>query len=56
METYKIEIKETLSRIVKVKAKSVDDAVLMVKEMYEREEIVLSSDDFVMTEFDDCTE
>lgn len=56
METYKIEVKETLSRIIEVEAKSNNEAILKVKEMYQKEEIILSSDDFVTTEIEDYIE
>jgi len=53
METFKIEVKETLSRIIEIEANSNDEAVLKVKEMYQMEEIVLDYDDFVTTEIDE---
>lgn len=56
MKIFKIEVKETLSRIIEIEAYSNDEAVLKVKEMYQKEEIVLSSDDFVTTEIDDYVE
>ncbi|MGL4909295.1 MAG: DpnD/PcfM family protein [Bacteroidales bacterium] len=56
METFKIEVKETLSRIIEIEANSNDEAVLKVKEMYKKEKIVLSSDDFVTAEIDDYAE
>ncbi len=49
MKIYKIEIQETLSRIVEVKAESEDDAYTQVKGMYEQEEIVLDCSDFLDT-------
>jgi hypothetical protein len=51
METFKIEVKETLSRIVEIEANSKDDAYFKVREMYIKEEIVLDSDDYVDTDF-----
>lgn len=50
METFKIEIQEFLSRIVEVKANTVDEAISIVQEMYINEEIVLDSEDYVTTE------
>ncbi|SMP88826.1 DpnD/PcfM-like protein [Epsilonproteobacteria bacterium SCGC AD-311-C15] len=41
-----IKITEILSRIVSVDAKSIDEAIEHVKEMYNREEIVLDYSDF----------
>ncbi len=51
MKTFKIEVIETLSRIIEIEANSSDDAYLKVKEMYDSEEIVLDSDDYTGTEF-----
>ena len=45
MKTFKFEIQEILSRIIEVEAKNEDEAYLKVKEMYNKEEIVLDSSD-----------
>lgn len=50
MSTYKIEITETLQKIIEIEAQSKDKAFQKVKEMYNREEIVLDSSDHVDTE------
>jgi len=47
METFKIEVKETLSRIIEIKANSTDEAISIVREQYKNENIVLDADDFV---------
>lgn len=39
---YQVEIKQTLSRIVTIEAESIYDAIDIVDEQYERDEIVLS--------------
>jgi len=41
-----INIQETLSRTVTVKAESIEDAIVQVEEMYRNEEIVLDYADF----------
>ena len=51
MQTYHIEIQETLVRVVAVEALSLDSAIVQVQEMYNNEEIVLDSDDYMDTEF-----
>lgn len=51
METFKIEIKETLSRTIEIEANSMDEAYSKVREMYRDEEILLDSDDYVDTDF-----
>lgn len=56
METYKIEVQEFLSRIVDIKAKNLDDAILKVREMYLKEEILLTENDFVTYEIDEYSE
>lgn len=53
METFKIEIQEFLSKIVEIKAQNIDEAIVKAKEMYKSEEIVLDSQDFVMTEINE---
>ncbi len=50
-KTFSIEVEETLSRTVEVKAESVEEAISKLKELYHNEEIVLSSEDHVSTEF-----
>lgn len=51
-KTYKVEVTETLQRIVEVKANSKEDAIEKVIEMYGNEEIVLDWQDFVGNEFE----
>ncbi|MCR5836594.1 MAG: DpnD/PcfM family protein [Lachnospiraceae bacterium] len=43
---YEIEVKEELSRIVRVKADNLADAIGKVEEMYKSCAIVLDEDDF----------
>lgn len=50
METFKIEIQEFLSRIIEVEAKTENEAITKARAMYENQEIVLDSDDFVSSE------
>jgi hypothetical protein len=51
METFKIEVKETLSRIVEIEANSIEEARLKIEDLYKKQEIVLDADDFIETEF-----
>lgn len=51
METFKIEVKETLSRIIEIEANSDEEALLIIKELYKKQEMVLDSDDFTEAEF-----
>ena len=48
---FEIEIREVLSRVIKVTSKTQTDAILKVQEMYRNEEIVLDSGDYISTEF-----
>ncbi len=51
METFKIEIKETLSRIIEIDANSNEEALLKIEDLYKKQEIVLDADDYIETEF-----
>ena len=53
MQTFKIEIREFLSRIVEVEASNSEEAILKVNELYRNEEIVLDSDDYLTTEIEE---
>lgn len=48
---FEIEIREVLSRVIKVESKTQIDAFLKVQEMYRNEEIVLDAGDYISTEF-----
>ena len=52
MKTYKVKISEKLSRIVEVTSNSFDEAVQDTIELYNEEEIILDSSDYVTTDFD----
>ena len=53
---YKLEVRELLSKVVEVKASSVEEAIDKVKEMYRTEEIVLDWKNCVGTEIDEYEE
>ncbi|GIV27270.1 MAG: hypothetical protein KatS3mg027_1084 [Bacteroidia bacterium] len=53
MKTFKIEIKEVLSRIIEIKANSLDEAITKTREMYRNEEIILDSSDYVSTDIEE---
>jgi len=50
MKTFEFEIKEFLARTIEIKADTEDEAFQKIKEMYQKEEIVLDSSDYVDTE------
>ncbi len=50
MNTFKIEIKETLSTRIKVEAENQSDAILKTKEMYRNQEIILDAEDYKETD------
>ncbi len=56
METFKIEVQEFLSKIIEVDAADKEEAILKVKEMYQKEEIILDSEDYVLTEIEEYQE
>lgn len=51
MKNYKIEVQETLSKVVNVQASSEKEALIIIKDKYQKEEIVLEPDDFVNVEY-----
>lgn len=51
MQTFYIEVKETLSQLVEVTANSEDEALLSVKQRYHDEEIILDADSHIATDF-----
>ncbi len=52
METFKIEVKETLSRTVEIKASNVSKAFEKVNQLYKSEKIVLDYNDHCGTDID----
>ena len=47
MQTFKLEIKEYLSKVIEVEAETLSDALDIAHYMYNDEEIVLDASDFV---------
>lgn len=47
MQTFKLEIQEILSKVIEVEAETLSDALDIAHDMYNAEEIVLDSSDFV---------
>ena len=47
MKTFKLEIKEILSRAVEAEAETLSDAIDIANDMYNSEKIVLDASDFV---------
>ena len=54
MKEYSIEIEETLQRIITIKAENVEEALRIVKERYDSEEIVLNAEDLKDVKFNEC--
>lgn len=52
MNAYKIQITETLSRVIEIQASDLDEALHMVEDDYKREAIVLDADDCVEYEIE----
>ena len=52
MKKYNIEVEEVLRRVIPIEANSIDEALDKVKEQYDEEEIVLDSNDYCQTSFD----
>jgi len=55
MKTFKIEIKEVLSRVIDIDAKDLNDAILKARYLYDSEEIVLDAEDYSDTSIDPVT-
>ncbi|MDD4235548.1 MAG: DpnD/PcfM family protein [Bacteroidales bacterium] len=53
MNTFKIEIKELLARVVEVQAKNIQEAFSKVKDQYVKAQIVLDYNDFAAVNFTD---
>lgn len=47
MQTFKLEIQETYSKIVEIEAETLSDALDIAHDMYNSEKIVLDASDFV---------
>jgi hypothetical protein len=51
MKTFKIEIQESLARVIEVQAENATEAFTKVNELYHKTEIVLDYNDFVEVNF-----
>lgn len=52
MKTFEIEIKEVLSKTIKIKANSMNEAIVEVDKLYKNEEIVLDYTNHLSTDID----
>lgn len=50
-KTYCVEVTENLSKLVKISANSEEQALSLVKQAYRQESIVLTSEDYLQTNF-----
>lgn len=48
---YKVEILETLSKVIEVDAESEDEAISKIRKDYKDEKVVLDAEDYLGTEF-----
>ena len=55
VQEYEVEIKKTLTRIEKVRAENLGDAIDIAMEKYYAEEIVLDAEDMKGVDFTPCT-
>lgn len=51
LNTYKIEIVETMSALIEVVAEDDSSAILKAQELYRNEEVILYSDDLIDTKY-----
>ena len=56
MAKFTIMVEETLSKEVEVEADDYFEALYLVEDMYNRQEIILTADDYVCTEFINANE
>ena len=56
MQTFKLEIQETYSKIVEIEAETLSDAIDIANNMYISEKIVLDASDFVINTIDEHIE
>lgn len=54
MREYNIEVEEVLQRTVTVEAESIEEALRIVRERYDSEEIVLNAEDLKDVKFNEC--
>lgn len=47
IKRYKIEITETLQRVIEIESNSIDDAISEIHRQYKNEEIILDSSDYI---------
>lgn len=50
MNTFMVEIKETLAKVIEVQAETIEEAISIVDDLYKNEKIVLNTNDFIDTE------
>lgn len=51
MKKFKIEIKETLVKVIEINAENSEQAIETVKKMYKKEELILDDSNYIETEF-----
>ena len=51
MKKYKIEITETLQKVIEIDADDIDTAILIAKKKYRNQEVILNENDFIEAEF-----
>lgn len=51
VKSFQIEITENLNKIIEIKADSVESALETVRELYKKEKVVLTSEDFLEVTF-----
>ena len=48
---YKVQITETMQRIIEIEATDLHEAIRIIKKKYQKEEIILNEKDFIDVEF-----
>jgi len=56
MSKFKVSITEILNRVVEIEANTMDEAIRLTNNMYDRWDIVLNQDDFAKVTIEEETE
>lgn len=56
MPKFNIQVKEILRRVVEVEAKTLEEAINIVDDMWQNQEIVLDADDFAYVDIEEETD
>lgn len=56
MPKFNVQVKEILRRVVEIEAETLEDAINIVDDMWQNQEIVLDADDFAYVDIEEETD